>query len=116
MSCAIIEIIYGVPLNEAVSEKIQAWEKDTTSDLWYEDDDGACGFKTLYSASGSNLLGFCGVRLDGLASYTNEDVTWLKLVPTPEQKAEAEAKVARLHPELRALAGKIGSYTVWSDS
>lgn len=120
MSYAIIKIIYGVPLNEAVSQKIQEWEQipETAEggDLWFEDNDGTCGFETLYSASGSDLLGFCGVELCELAHYESEDVTKLKLLPTAKQKAEAEAKVAKLHPDLRKLAGPIGSYTVWSDS
>lgn len=120
MSYAIVKIIYGVPLNDAVRTQINEWEQTPegaeNSDLWFEDDDGVCGFETLYSAGGDAPLVFCGVKLCVLQSYENEDVTKLQLLPTPEQRAAAEAKVAKLHPKLRELAGPIGSYTVWSDS
>lgn len=115
MSYAIIKIIYGVPLNEDVSKKIQEWEL-SGDENWGEDNNGTCGFKTLYSAGGDDLMGFCGVVLDELEHYTSQDVTKLKLLPTVKQRAEAEKKVAKLHPELRKLAGPLGSYTVWSDS
>lgn len=115
MSCAIVSVVYGVPLNEAVSKKIREWEAED-DERWTDERTGQCGFTTLYSASGDDLFGYCGVELCQLESYANEKLSALKTVPTELQKAEAERLVAALNPKLRKLAGDIDVYLVWHDS
>lgn len=111
MSYAVIDIIVGVPLNDAVRKKMREWENDG-DERW--DDDG-CGFETLYSAGGESPYGYCGVKVDSLETYTPQLVSSLKQ-PTREQIEEAEKLVAKLDPELRKLAGDFGVYFIWSDA
>ncbi len=111
MSYAIIKVIYGVPLNEDISRKISEWEEQE-DERWTDD----CGFEQLYSASGSEYVGYCGVELCELESYGNQPLSDLVLTPTAEQKKEALELLNALEPELRALAGKPDVYLVWSDS
>lgn len=115
MSYAIVSVIYGVPLTEDCIDLINKWESDTTSDKWFEDDDGTCGFTTLYSASGPRN-GYCGVELDQLNSYNNQLVSAVRTVPTEAEIEKATALVNKLYPELRSQTGPIGVYFVWSDS
>ena len=111
MSYAIVQVIYGVPVTQEVSDKIKEWE-DEGDDRWSDN----CGFKMLYSASGSDHIGYCGVNLCRLNSYGNQSISELVLTPTPEQIAEAIKKIEQLEPELRKLAGKPDVYLIWSDS
>lgn len=111
MSCAIVSVIYGVPLNREVSEKISEWE-DTGDERWTDE----CGFEMLYSASGNYHVGYCGVELCQLRPYSDQLVSELLLKPTQAQMDEAKQLVDALEPELRALAGDLDVYLVWSDS
>lgn len=111
MSYSIVKVIYGVPLNEEVSNKMDEWE-DSGDDRWYD----GCGFTTLYSASGDPTPGYCGVELCTLKSYANQCVSELPLVPKAPQVQEAMKKIALLDPELRELAGKPDVYLIWSDA
>lgn len=120
MSCAIIDVIFGVPLNEEVAEKLHEWEHTEAVGpdgeyKWYETSDGECGFTKLYSA-GDGYPGYCGVELCQLKSYQPQNYTELQFSPTPEQYIEALKKVEALPPELKELAGPIGTYFIWSDS
>lgn len=115
MSCAIVTVVYGVPLTEECIDLINEWESDMDSDKWFEDEKGACGFTSLYSASGPGN-GYCGVELGELESYGNQLVSDVRMKPTAEEKKQAEELVAALPPELRKLTGKIGVYFIWSDS
>lgn len=115
MSCAIVQVVYGVPLTEDCIELINEWESDPNSDKWFEDDNGCCGFTSLYSASGPGN-GYCGVKLDELASYGNQLVGDVRMIPTPEEYIKAKERVDALDPELRERTGNMGVYFIWSDS
>lgn len=60
MTAAIVHIILGVPLTDEVGEKISHPDYD---EKWFEDDDGECGFTTLYSGHAMHPIGYCGVEL-----------------------------------------------------
>jgi hypothetical protein len=115
MSYAIVKVVYGVPLTEDCIDLINKWESDPNCDKWTEDDDGPCGFTSLYAAGGTGN-GFCGVELDELDSYGNQLVSKVRMVPTKEEKKKAEKKIAELDPQLRELTGEVGVYFIWSDS
>lgn len=115
MSYSIVTVVYGVPLNDDCIDLINKWESDTNDDKWFEDDDGICGFTTLYSASGPHN-GYCGVKLDTLESYGNQLVSEVRMIPTEAEIKEATARLDKLHPELRSKVGPIGVYFIWSDS
>lgn len=114
MSYAIVKVIYGVPLTEDCIELINKWESDPTCDKWFEDDNGACGFTSLYSASGPGA-GYCGIELDELDS-SNQLVSEVRMKPTEKEEKKAKKLVEALPPELRELTGEIGVYFIWSDS
>lgn len=125
MTYAIATIIYGVSLTEEVSDRIRKWEDGLGADdeeleegdeRYFETNDGPCGFVTQYSGSSNDLVGYCGVKLGEFAECNNVRVKNLRLTPTPEEMGEAEGLVNALHPELRALAGEVGVYFVWSTS
>ena len=115
MSCAIVTVVYGVPLTEDCIDLINKWECDTKCDKWFEDNNGTCGFTDLYSASGPGN-GFCGVELDQLESYGNQLVSKVRMVPSEKEKQKAEKLIAALDPELRERTGDVGVYFIWSDS
>ena len=115
MSYAIVSVVYGVPLTEECIRLINEWEADTNSDKWFEDNNGVCGFTTLYSASGPGA-GYCGVQLDSLDSYCSQLVDAIRMTPTTEEVEKATKLVKALPPELRKLTGKIGVYFIWSDA
>lgn len=115
MSCAIITVVYGVPKNDDVIDKIKEWEQDSSSDKWFENDNGTCGFTDLYSASGDGA-GYCGVELDQLESYNNQLISEVRMIPTQEEMQKAQAMVDALDVELKELTGPIGVYFIWSDS
>lgn len=114
MSYAIISVVYGVPKTHDICEKINEWES-LDDERWVDGDHGTCGFNDLYSASDVGA-GFCGVQLDELKSYGGQLASEVRMIPTEEEKKRAEALVAELDPELRAMAGPIGVYYIWSDS
>lgn len=119
-------IIYGIPINEAISARIRAWEEgldgegndlpDDGEERWFEDNEGTCGFTTQYHGSADGLVGFCGVELCQMNESKDVNVKDLILVPTPKQIKEAEEKLALLHSELRALGDEVGVYIIWSTS
>lgn len=115
MSCAGVAVVYGVPLTEDCIDLINKWELDPICDKWFENDKGACGFTSLYSASGPGS-GFCGVELDQLESYGNQLVDKVRMIPTKKEKVKAQKLVDALPPELRECTGEIGVYFIWSDS
>lgn len=114
MSYAIVSVIYGVPKNQDVAEKIEEWEKKN-DERWEEGNGTTCGFENLYSASGPSN-GYCGVWLSDLGSYQSELVSSIRMVPTEKEKQKAQAMVDALDPELKKLAGPIGVYFIWSDA
>jgi len=115
MSYAIIKVIYGVPLTEDCIDLINKWESDQTSDKWFEDENGICGFTSLYSAGGPGC-GYCGVELDELESYGNQPVSKVRMIPNEKEKKEAQKLVDAIPAELRKLTGDVGVYFIWSDA
>ena len=113
---SIAHIIYGVPLSEKISQKINDYE-NSESDLWFEDKNGMCGFRIFYHGSADQLMGFCGVELDTFAEFKPFiDVSKLTTKPTPEQVSEANRQLEALCEELRGLCDPVGVYLVWSTS
>lgn len=116
MSYAIANVIYGVPLNEEANDLINKWEQDETNDNWFEDNDGTCGFTMLYTGS-ADYAGYCGVSLMEFDECEDfRPISSLNVQPTEKQIEEVKAKVAKLHPELKAVLPEIGTYLVWSTS
>lgn len=113
---SIVTVIYGVPLNIAVSRKINSWESDEDSP-WSEDNDGTCGFVATYHDGSSELIGYCGVELDTFDECrSSRKVSELNLQPTKEQVVEAKDKIAKLHPALHDLIDEESIYFIFSTS
>ena len=114
MSYAIANIIYGVPLNEAGNNLMNKWA-DEGDERFFEEDD-ACGFTMLYNGS-ADYAGYCGVNLMQFDECEDfRPVSSLNVQPTQEQIDEANSKIAKLHPDLKAILPEIGTYLVWSTS
>jgi len=102
------DIIYGVPLTSEVMEAMPDWQEDDEEEL--------CGFYQIYSGRSKSPVGYCGVLLDSIDELAVVNINSLKLVPTQEQKEEAETKVEALLPEIKKVMLPIGTYIVWSTS
>lgn len=109
MSYAVANVIYGVPADEDVHEAVRKLEDD------YPELE-SLGFEVMYSGSASHMPAFCGVRLDSFDECGDLALRTLTLVPTDEQRAEAEAKVAALPEAVRQACQPIDVYVVWSSS
>lgn len=131
MTYAIGYVIYGTPLNQDHSDLISGWEsgeeydpktgenrKLTTEeeDLWFEDNDGPCGFTSIYSGNSDKLTGYCGVYLDEIDEANDVTLDSMNWKATPEQKKQALEKIANLHPKLRDVSDVAGHYIVWGTS
>lgn len=107
MSYAIANVIYGVPLTKEVGFLIYGKDAEP-EDL---------GFEILYSGSADYSPGFCGVSLYLFDECSDSfPASQLVLVPTPEQRAQAEAKIAQLPEDVRKLCPPLNTYIVWSTS
>jgi hypothetical protein len=100
MSFAIVSIIHGfvVDKEDDLIALEEACEAAGVARL--------ASIEPLYLAeegAGSGFVGFVGVRLCNLRSYTSEAVGSLKLAPTGEDVACADAAVKRFRAELQAL-------------
>lgn len=109
MSYAVANVIYGVPADEDVREAVNNLEDGC---LELEN----IGFEVMYSGSTPHMPGFCGVRLDSFDECGDFALRTLTLVPTDEQRAEAEAKVAALPEAVRKSCQPVDVYVVWSSS
>lgn len=109
MSYAIANVIYGVPADEGVREAADGLGDDCPE---LED----LGFEVMYSGSGSHMPGFCGVQLDSFDECGDFLLSTLTLVPTDEQRAEAETKLAALPEAIRKACKPVDVYVVWSSS
>ena len=125
MTYCIMTVIYGIPLTEEASRKIDEWEDGVDGeeplpdgdDRWFENNDGACGFKTLYSGSAPWHPGYCGVELCKFDECSDAiDAKELRLTPTPKEIDEAMTKIKELHPDLRTLCGEPGVWIIPSSS
>jgi hypothetical protein len=126
---SIQNIVYGVPLTSKAADLIKLWESED-DERWTDEEEGQCGFVTLYHGGASGLVGYCGVLLGEL----DECCAWLRLEehgirykgsgsdhlvrtkPNNREIKTAERRVAALHPDLRKLCPKIGVYVVFSTS
>lgn len=108
-------VIYGVPITEAVSARLNAMEADASSS-WSEDADGPCGFITIYSGVAEHQVGYCGVELARHPCVqTPVDLAGLP-EPTEAERASAAARIDRLDPGIAALCPPVGRYLVFGTS
>lgn len=130
----IMNVIYGIPLTRKIDEKISEWEEDESCDKWNEDN-GLCGFETMYSGVGDYTSGYCGVCLGSFEQFVEDlridlnkkEITYLfpdeppkevkiDLNLTQEQFDKANENIKKLDPEILKIAPKIGIYIVMSTS
>jgi len=126
MSYAILNIVYGFPINNAhrtvikqlTESELGALSEDEIDEL--ENGRGRLaffGFEGLYCAGGDDDIGYCGVELDRINEGENIKVAEItKLRPTSAQIKEANERYKKLRPELMAVADPPGIYFVWSSS
>lgn len=107
MSYAIGYIVYGFPVTKELNDAYQKMGED-----WTELD----AFESRYSGSTKITPGWCGVLLGAIDEGGNVRVSELKLTPTAEQKAAAEAKFALLPKRIRNLCPPMDTYIVWGSS
>lgn len=126
MSCAFGEIIFGWPwdqdmelylreLTDEEREAIGIYDFDSESQI-STDDAQALGFETFYSASGSEVCGYLGVKLDDINVYTPTLMSEFNMEPTPEQEKLVEEKRAQLPPKIAEQLGKPRVWIVWGDT
>lgn len=113
MSSAVVTAIYGVPINQAIHNKMLEMEEDPDSG-WFEDKNGTCGFTTLYSGHAMRTVGYCGVKLDGFNEFKDVRVSKLKLEPTDKQKKEAQERIDALPEAFDDLVGDPDVFFVMS--
>lgn len=108
MSYAIGYIIYGVPLNESISDYLYEQEK-------LEDFDIEEHFDTRYSGSG-DTPGWCGVQLDRIDECGNFPISSVRMKPTEQEMQQAQEKIDKLPPEIKSLLDPVDVYIVWGSS
>jgi len=115
---AIGMVIYGVPLTEDVNAIISEFEESEIDDgSWFEDNEGTCGFTTLYSGCADGLVGYCGVRLtEDFGTYDYFKLSDITVQPTEEQKQEALEKMAKLHPKIKEVLLDVDIWVIWYTS
>ena len=107
MSYAIANVIYGVPLTKEIHLALADADEDFET----------AGFTPYYSGGGSYAPGFCGVELGDFDECGGHILfSSLKYAPTPEQKAEAETRLAELPEYIRKVCLPVDTYIVWSSS
>lgn len=111
----IVYLIYGVPLTEAISRRIEEMEADPIS-AWFEDADGPCGFTEVYSGSAEHLVGYCGVELARHPAVQTPVDLSAQREPTGPERSTAMERIARLDPELTALLPPVGLHLVFGTS
>lgn len=117
MSYVIGNIVYGCPINDALSTLIEQVEMDEAHPLSeYYDDDYPLGFETYYSGHAYGTVGAFGVSLGRINECSNVRVGDLTLEPTEEQKADVEKRFAELPKAVRDLCDPLDTYIVWSTS
>lgn len=131
MSYAIANIIYGIPLNHAIRQRVRAWVNGDEDGPWParldindidEDDSDTWGgeavWTTLYSGCDRYAPGFCGVLLEEINAVGEPISLDARQLPSPTeaQKAEALRRIDLMDPDLRAVADPVGLYLVWSTS
>jgi len=100
-----MNVIYGVPITDAISEKLNQMS-----------DGGEELFETFYHGGASRQVGFCGVFLDRADECADTVVSKLKLEPTKEQKEKAEKMINDLPKDIKQILPEIGVWIVWSTS
>ena len=111
-------IVYGVPINEALSNLLLDWKKNLTEEEYAEkfnEDGQLIGFNMLYHGGADGLVGYCGV---GLGDFDEIDSVLISELPYPteEQIREAQTKIDALPNEVKELIDEPGHYIVWSSS
>ena len=80
MSYAMCDIIFGIPLTEAICADVDDLEYDSG-------DPEGFGFVGLYTAGGPGA-GYCGVKLCRIDECNNEKASELKMEPTDADRQE----------------------------
>lgn len=101
---SIVHIIYGLPLVESITKRIDELEarSESEDDLdeqenWWEGTEGPCGFETFYDGSAEYMPGFCGVQLDEFNACSEPfALSDLTLAPSPQQIDDAKKKIDAL--------------------
>lgn len=123
---AIGNIIYGSPITEKVSNWLE--ENCECPDEVYEE-----SITIKYSGSASGLTGYVGVCLGSIDEamdllkldldngiikfkYHHGDTKQIRLVPTDEEKDQAQRMREALPQELQDVLEPIGIYISWSTS
>lgn len=118
----IMSVIYGVPLTRSCQKIIDEFEKDLTTEDWFEDEEGTCGFQMMYSGFADGTPGFCGVELWSAPCIGPIDMREAKyrMSPTREDKVLAAKKFKALHKRLQKslIDGgfPLGIYIIFSTS
>lgn len=124
MSYAYGEIIFGWAWTSELEEAIRELSDEQREELGMYDYEGRCstddanalGFKTYYSASGDDISGYLGVKLDNMPVYTARKMSEFKVTPTKKQREEVMKKIEHLPESLRKCLGKPDTWVVWGDS
>lgn len=107
MSYACATVMYGIRATETLAAAV----REHTDFTEWED----LGFVQMYSGSDESTP-YLGVDLYDMDECGDVRVSDMKLTPTPEQKAEAERKIAELPEPIRAAAGSPDVWIIWSSS
>ncbi|HVI40632.1 MAG TPA: hypothetical protein VM577_08230 [Anaerovoracaceae bacterium] len=128
MSCAFGEIIFGWAWNSDVEEAVRHLKREELEDLgiWLNDDQEtwkcssddvtALGFETFYSASGDDISGYLGVKLDDVHVYFPTLLSEFNTEPSEEQREQVDAKRKSLPRSLQVALGKPKVWIVWGDT
>lgn len=87
MSYAIGSVVSGCPIPDKLAEFVQDVGDDAILD--------SIGFEGLYSASGCNPIGYCGVLVKKITECADVDLLRTSFFPTEQQKVEAKEKLSK---------------------
>ena len=103
MSTSAFTIIYGVPFNKSLRDRLELWREDEDSEHFVAGGTlNDLGFIELYSDKKEDV-GYCGIELsvfDELAD-PGMKLTRLNLTPTEDEKMLAQAKINSLPDHIK---------------
>ena len=119
MSNRIMNVIYGVPLTEAVRCAVTEYlDQNPNGDEaynWNPVYPDTFGFERLDSNNGPEG-GYCGILLKSIVANDAVPFSVVSHIVSCEQQKEVEAMIAQLHPAILDCIEKIDVWIVWSDS
>lgn len=124
MSCAFGEIIFGwawtdeveTAIDELSNEELEEFGLLHSDGAFCDDDANALGFETFYNASGSEVSGYLGVKLDDMNVYSSLKMSDFNVTPTEEQRQKVASKLEGLPKSLREALGEPDVWVVWGDT